>query len=256
MKTQVVIVATILCVFFNCKNPSEEKDTSFTLIERGDYVIDSYGDIIIYRENETNKVMDGYYVIEKELSKWEEFNLKDGVLNGDYLIYHSNGEIYTHSKYMNGKLNGEEKVYYTSGKLQKLKTYKNDQLYGKAIDYFESGQIEKESIVKKGEVIESVSYDIVGTIVSQMFIREGRTINQKIVGGKIHSEQISSNYDNFEAVKFFNQDGSLKAYLRMFRDGDTGYLIELDKDENEIKRIDVKANPKEAMEYVKYFTEM
>ena len=67
------------------------------------------------------------------------------------------------------------------------------------------------------------------------------------------SEQISSNYDNFEAMKFYNEDGSLKVFLRMLDDGDKSYLIELDENRNEIKRIDVKANPEQAMEYAKYF---
>jgi len=41
--------------------------------------------------------------------------------------------------------------------------------------------------------------------------------------------------------------------LRMLDDGDKSYLIELDENRNEIKRIDVKANPEQAMEYAKYF---
>ncbi|RED50605.1 hypothetical protein [Seonamhaeicola aphaedonensis] len=65
-------------------------------------------------------------------------------------------------------------------------------------------------------------------------------------------EQISSNYDSFEAMKLYNEDGSLKFYLRMLEDGDNNYLIELDENEDELKRIDVKANPQEAMKYFQY----
>ena len=256
MRNYFTISMVLFFLVAGCKTTTKEKDASFTFIERGDYVIDSYGDIVIYRNSETNKVMDGYYVVGNELSKWEEFNLKQGILQGDYLIFHSNGEIYTHSIYSNGKLNGEEKTYFPSGKLQKLTTYKNDEPYGKTTGYYESGQVESESTLKDGKVVESVYYDIIGTIVSQMFIREGRTIRQKIIGGKLHSEQITSNYDNFEAMKFFNADGSLKVYLQMLTDGDNGYLIELDKDGNELKRIDVKANPQEAMKYMEFLSQM
>jgi hypothetical protein len=62
-------------MFFNCKEATKEKERSFTFIDRGDYVIN--------RDFETNQLMDGYYVIGNELSKWEEFNLKNGVLNGE-----------------------------------------------------------------------------------------------------------------------------------------------------------------------------
>ncbi|WP_248724475.1 hypothetical protein [Seonamhaeicola sp. ML3] len=86
-----------------------------------------------------------------------------------------------------------------------------------------------------------------------MFIKDGRTITQTIRGGKVLMEQISSNYDSFEAMKLYNEDGSLKVYPRMIEDEEDGsYLIELDENENEIKRIDVKANPQEAMKYFQY----
>ena len=42
-------------------------------------------------------------------------------------------------------------------------------------------------------------------------------------------------------------------FLRFFEDGDTAYLIELDENGNEIKRLNAKENPQELLEYQKYF---
>jgi hypothetical protein len=90
---------------------------------------------------------------------------------------------------------------------------------------------------------------LLGHIVAQSFVKEGRTINQKIVDGKVYSEMVSSNYDDYETMKFFNTDGSTKLYLRMLEENGKMYIIELDDNGNEIKRVDAKANPQEAMKY-------
>ena len=251
LKNNLLCLITVFLFVLSCKKVKEKNDTSFTFIERGSYKINSANEQNFYFIDRS--LMDGYYVVGNELTKWEEFDVEDGLLNGDYIIFHPNGEIYTHSNYIKGKLNGEEKVNYLSGKLMKLKTYKNDVLVGKVVEYYESGQVKSESKIKDGKLIESVSYDIIGNVESQMFIKDGYTFHQKILKGKVFSEQISSNYDNFEAMKFYNEDGSLKVFLRMLDDGDKSYLIELDENRNEIKRIDVKENPEKAMEYAKYF---
>lgn len=89
-----------------------------------------------------------------------------------------------------------------------------------------------------------------------MFIKEGRKITQQIKSGKVFSEQISSTYDDFEAMKFYNEDGSLNVYLRMLDQEDKSFLIELNENGEEIKRIDVKANPQEAIKYFQYMQEL
>lgn len=241
-----VLLISLLCT---CKKTDE---SSFNLIPKNSYSTDSYNGISIYRDNETRKLMDGYYIVGNKVSKWEEFNVKDGILNGDYIIFHNNGNIFSESKYLKGKLHGEEKTYSLSGVLSKVRNFSHGILYGKDLNYFENGQIKSESKIKDEKTIESITYNIIGEIESQMFIEDGRKITQKIKGGKVIVEQISSTYDSFEAMKFYNEDGSLKVYLQMLEDGNKSYLIELDENGNKMKRIDVKANPQEAMKYFQY----
>lgn len=239
----------------NCKNNNKSNTNDFEFIPRNSYFIDNYNGISVYRSNDTKKPMDGYFVVGDKFKKWEEFNVKKGVLHGDYIVHHSNGKKFSHAIYNNGKLHGEEKTYYLSGELKHVKTYKHGKLFGKSIGYFENGQIQSESKIKDENIVESTRYTIIGEIESQMFIKDGRKITQAIRGGKVLSEQISSTYDNFEAMKFYNADGSLKVYLRMLDDGEKSYLIELDENENEIKRIDAKANPQDAMKYFQFMKE-
>lgn len=240
-------------IFIACKNQTEKTDKSFTFIEQGQYVVDSYNGHSIYRDKKNKKIMDGYYVVGNELTKWEEFSVKEGLLDGDYLLFHNNGEIFSHAIYSKGKKHGAEKTYYPSGTLKKTVMYANDVITGTVETYFESGQVATKATYKDGKSVESSAYDILGNIVSQTFIKDGRTITQTIRGGKVYSEQINSNYDSFEATKFYNEDGSLAKFLRFFEDGDTAYLIELDEDGNEIKRLNAKENPQELLEYQKYF---
>ena len=245
----------LIVLLFGCKNPDNSDKSNFKLIPRNSYFTDNHNGISVYRENETRKPMDGYYVVGDKTTKWEEFNVTKGVLSGDYIIFHNNGNMFSQSKYLNGKLHGEEKTYTLSGILSKASNFNHGIRYGKDLSYFENGQIQSESKIKNEEVIESVTYNNIGEIKSQMFIKDGRKITQNIKAGKVFFEQISSTYDSFEAMKFYNEDGSLKIYLRMLEEDDKGYLIELDDNGDEIKRINVKANPQEAMKYFQYMKE-
>lgn len=246
------LLSLILTILASCKQNSKDGALEVQLIPRNSYFVDTYNGVEVYRYNDTKKVMAGYYIVGDKATKWEEFNIEDGVLNGEYIVFHPNGNIFSNSQYVKGKLNGEERIYSLSGHLKTLKTYKNGVLYGKSLGYFENGQVRSESTINKEKVIESVTFNQIGEINSQMFIKDGIKITQTIKGGKVNSEQFSSTYDTFEAMKFYNDDGSLQVYLKMENDDENSYLIELNENGDEIKRINVKANPKEAMKYFQY----
>ncbi|GAA4280330.1 toxin-antitoxin system YwqK family antitoxin [Gaetbulibacter aestuarii] len=246
------LLLVLLCTLslIHCKNSEETSDEDFMLIPRGSYYTDSFNDIVVYRDSDSNELMDGYYVVGDKFQKWEEFEVKKGILNGDYLVFHSNGEIFSHSIYKNGRLHGKNKVYHLNGAVKTEESYVNGKLYGTTLTYDENGALRTEAKIKNENVVESVTYDAIGEIQSQMFIRNSRKITQHVRAGKVYMESISSTYDNFEAMKFYNEDGSLKAFVRMLEDGEDAYLIELDENENEIKRINLKANPMEAQKFM------
>lgn len=240
-------------LFHNCLETKKPDNDSFTFITKGEYVVDNYNGLSVYRLKNANKIMNGYFVVGNEFSKWEEFNVKEGLLHGDYIIFHSNGNIYSHSLYSNGKLNGEEKIYFPSGALKKVKTYRNNEPHGQIVEYFETGQVAFKSKIVNGKKTETVQYDILGNIKYQEFIKDGHTIKQKISAGKVVSEEIISNYDNFNAFKFYDKNGDLEIYFRVKTiDNNTAYIIELDSLDNEIKQVDLSSNPSEALKYKHY----
>ncbi|GAA4801520.1 hypothetical protein [Litoribaculum gwangyangense] len=256
IKNKLSVAILFLAVsIFSCKNKSNTDDSNFKLVERNSYFIDNYDGISVYRDNETRKPLNGYYVVGDKFKKWEEFRVENGILNGPSFVFHNNGEVFSETNYLNGKLDGEEKIYSLSGKLKTLNTYKNGVKYGKSLSYYESGELQSESKIENEKVIESISYDIIGKIESQMFIEDGKKITQYIKNGKVFSESISSTYDNFEAVKFYNEDGSLKLFIQMLVDEENAFIIERNENGEEIKRINLKENPEEALKFRALFGE-
>ncbi len=235
----------------SCNKNENKEDQSFTLISKDDFFVE-YGSYEIYKDAKTKKVLNGYYVIGNGLVKWEEFNVENGVLNGIYLFYHNNGNISIKSNYVKGKLQGEEIYYYPSGAIQQKHSYKNGVILGLQTHYYEGGQKKTESKYINGKSNESTSYDLVGNITSQSFLKDGLSIRQQIRNGKLISETISSTYDDYEAMKFYNEDGSLKHHLRMIENNEIPIIIELDDKGNEIKRLNIKENPQKAIEYMPF----
>ena len=148
---------------------------------------------------------------------------------------------------------GEELTYSLEGKLIKKDIYKNDVLFDKAFTYYENGKVKSESKITDGEASETLWYDEIGNINAQMFIRDGKIHKQLVKNGTVVSERITTNYDNFERFKFYNEDGSFKTALEMDIIGDDAFIIELDEKGNIIKKLNVKENLQEAMSYQKYF---
>lgn len=210
MKTPTIAVKALLfCAllsFFNCNNKAT--DEGIKLIPRNTYFIDFYQGVSIYRDNISRDVMNGHYIVGDESKKWEEFHVKDGILNGDYIQYHNNGEKYTHSKYSNGVLHGEDLLYYVSGKLKKFSAYNRGVVYGKVIEYYEGGQVRSESNIKNEKVIASVIFSEAGDMISKMFTKDNNSITQEFKDGKLISEEISSNYNNFESKKIYHTNES------------------------------------------------
>jgi antitoxin component YwqK of YwqJK toxin-antitoxin module len=252
MKYYIKILILILTVSA-CQKSTKKEVEDFIFLEDSNYMIDSYNGISVFRLGKTKEVMNGYYVVGNDFGKSEEFKVINGILNGPNITYSNDNRIYSKSNYINGRKHGEELIYYPSGKLKKKTKYNKGILVGMQIVYFESGQIRSESKTKNDKVIESTSYDIVGNINSQTFIKDSRTITQQINNGKITYEHIDSNYDNFDAMKFYNDEGELEKFLQMYDNGTDKFIIELDANEKEIQRIDIKNEPKKMFEYQEYF---
>ncbi len=198
-KTTIYVTALLFCTllsFFNCNK--EVKDEGPKFISRNSYFIDFHNGVSIYRDNISRKIMNGYYIVGDSSKKWEELSVKDGLLNGDYIVYHNNGEKFTHSKYYKGTLHGEDLLYYTSGKLKKFSAYDKGKRFGKVIEYYEGGQVKSESRIKNDEVISSLIFDETGDLVSKIYTKENNRITQEFKDGELLSEEVIPNYYSYK----------------------------------------------------------
>ena len=249
MFRSIFIVIICFCfAFFGCQKKEKKDSEEFVLIDRGSYTTRTINDTEVFIKDK--KVMNGYYVVGNKFDKWEEFEVKDGILNGKYILFHPNGQKSSLTNYSNGKKHGIEHHFYLSGELSKALSYSNNKLIGKTTEYYEGGAISKESKLKNEDIIESISYNNVGVIIGQMFISDGIKINQYLKNGKLFCETLSSTYDDNEAIKFYNEDGTLKHYLKMFEVNEQPFIAVLDMDGIEIKKINLKSDTTESRKYL------
>ena len=76
---------------------------------------------------------------------------ENGVKQGDYENYDSNGKLCERGTYKDGKEAGLREWYYENGRLWKRCTYRNGEKDGLYIAYYENGQLGEKCFYKKGK---------------------------------------------------------------------------------------------------------
>jgi antitoxin component YwqK of YwqJK toxin-antitoxin module len=87
---------------------------------------------------------DGHYKTNKM-----ELSIENGELNGEHKRWWSNGQIYSHSFYVNNKLHGEYKKWHANGHLDVHCTFKEGKLEGEHINYWSNGELKIRSFYKE-----------------------------------------------------------------------------------------------------------
>lgn len=132
----------VLC----CKNLSELEDIIIY-------------DIVFFNKNNI-KLPNGYYK-----NTYREFTISNGKINGEYIIYHNDGQILMKCNYVNGKLNGEQINFYEKDKLFSKSNFIEDDLDGEYIYYHLNGEISlKCYYVKNQKHGKYIEYDDKGNI--------------------------------------------------------------------------------------------
>lgn len=96
-------------------------------------VFETYG--VDWNVNDIGK--DSTYLFQKQ-------TYKDGILNGPFIQYHSNGNVQIVANRNDGNLDGEYKLYYPNREIKMVEHYKNGIKYGKQISYFANGVVKSE----------------------------------------------------------------------------------------------------------------
>ena len=135
-----------------------------------------------------------------EAGGWIEYTMKDGVMQGPFVIYYSKGGSVKQKSYIqNGKLNGNTVEYFENGKVFKKYYMKNGDQSGLEIEYHSNGRIAKKSNYKNGlQNGKSTQYDENGQIEAIYFQKDGELELIKVFeNGKLSVEMnISNNKKN------------------------------------------------------------
>lgn len=86
----------------------------------------------------------------KVMDKVIEYEVKDGIKNGDFILYYPNGKIEMRGKIVNDKNEGEWKYFLPDGTLQTAGIFINDVPESTWTWYYQDGKIFEQGNFKKG----------------------------------------------------------------------------------------------------------
>ncbi len=88
----------------------------------------------------------------------EEYEMKDGELDGVFKLWDTNGVLIEESEYKNNVLNGLQKRFYTNGSLKTEISYVDGIRSGPMKNWYQDGKQYSEIIYKDNAVIRSISF--------------------------------------------------------------------------------------------------
>ena len=91
-----------------------------------------------------------HYFRDYEAAFYYELNKE---YNGEYKLWHDNGQLEGECTYVNGELNGECKLWYKNGQLWKECTYLNGKINGEYKSWHYNCQLKKEFTYVNGELV-------------------------------------------------------------------------------------------------------
>lgn len=80
-----------------------------------------------------------------------EYEVKNGLKNGEFILYFPNGNIEIKGKIVDGENEGEWNYYYPNRSLESQGNFKNDLVDGKWVWYFPNGNLKEEGKYVEGK---------------------------------------------------------------------------------------------------------
>lgn len=116
----------------------------------------------VYVKNKIEGVVTSYFP-EGEPNKIKSYHTyQNGILNGEYVTYHPNGNKQEEGMYLNGLLHGQIRYFYSSGNLLRIIYYNNGMKDGLAVAYTNDTLINKlyKIIYKNDMMMNKKTYDV------------------------------------------------------------------------------------------------
>ena len=126
-------------------------------------------DGLFYEPFSTNIANGQYEIYHKNGQMNATMTFKDGNMEGLWVVYYENGQLKYRTTYKDGKLNGPFEGYHKNGQLKEKSSYKDGKANGPYERYYENGKINKE---RQYGLFESSIYP--GTLSSKCFYVNGK----------------------------------------------------------------------------------
>jgi len=108
-------------------------------------------DGLFYEPFSTNIANGQYEIYHKNGQMNATMTFKDGNMEGLWVVYYENGQLKYGTTYKDGKLNGHFESYHGNGQLGYRTTYKDGKLNGPFEGYHKNGQLKEKSSYKDGK---------------------------------------------------------------------------------------------------------
>lgn len=129
----------MLLALISCENQDLNKLTNPLVLKDG----------LLYQDSTSIKPYTGRHK-SKMLDMKIEYEVKDGIKNGEFIIYHPNEKVQMAGNIVNNKNEGVWKYYYKNGGLESEGCFNNDTVDGFWKWYNPQGIIIQEGLFKKG----------------------------------------------------------------------------------------------------------
>jgi len=166
LKTLLLLFAILLTVFA-CKQKEENHLSNPLVIREG----------LLYEDSISAKPFTGKHKSQMRDMK-VEYDVVNGVRDGDFIIYFSNDKIQMEGKMKNNKNNGLWKYYYPDGSLQTSGFYNYDIPDSIWKWYYNNGKVSEEGKYKNGTRNgEWKSYDTTGSLSILRLFKDDKLID-------------------------------------------------------------------------------
>lgn len=135
----VVIVILISIAIISCDQKNQNEIDQPLVLKDG----------LLYKDSTETTPFTGRHK-SKVMDKIIEYEVKDGIKNGDFILYFTNGKIEMKGKIVNDKNEGEWKYYLPDGTLQTVGIFKNDEPDSVWTWYYQDGKIFEQGVFKNG----------------------------------------------------------------------------------------------------------
>jgi antitoxin component YwqK of YwqJK toxin-antitoxin module len=188
-----LIVALLGLFIISCNQVGEVVD-KVQMLRKQTITADDYHYVVDSKKRRgfvtsDNEIMNGHYLVLRDNLPYEEFQIKDGFLNGFHILFDDKGVVSVESTYAYSYLEGPSITYFANGVIQNEVTYKHNKKFGDEISYDPNG-----NITYKKSKVEGVDYE--------QFYDQGRRIATKFI--KTIDEvtyDLIVKLDNFENIE-------------------------------------------------------